>query len=294
MRKTTSCALLGLGLWPLGCAQVLDIPEDPEVVGRWRCLSEPLPEPVPLATTAEVQVQACDFMDGCTGEVSGMSARLCRQADVYCTNPVAEDIVDVDGLMTFSVPTPLIGFNGYLEVTPSTALCTDPVFGDFGPLLCGLARDCNLEAPDDNCQVPIYARALLFFNPPIFNDTPQPLQLPLLRATDIPIMLQAAGTQLDPTTGNLFITALDCDGQRAAGVTYSMQQNPSSVTQLYVHEGLPNKDDLETDDSGVGGFLGVPVGYVNVTGYNEDRDVVGETAVHAAPFTMTYTAIMPH
>lgn len=293
MRATTSCALLGLGLELAGCAQVLDIPDDPEVVGRWRCLSDPLPPPVPLATTADVQVQACDFMDNCTSKVGGLSARLCRQPDVYCTNPVAEGIVDVDGLMTFSVPTPLIGFNGYLEVTPSTALCTDPVFGEFGPNLCGLAPDCHPEAPDEHCQVPIYARALFFFNPPIFNDTPQPMQLPLLRAADIPIMLQAAGADLDPTTGNLFITALDCDGQRAAGVTYSMQQNPDRVTQLYVHGGLPNKEDLETDDSGVGGFLGVPAGYVNVTGYNEDRAVVGETAVHAAPFTMTYTAIMP-
>jgi hypothetical protein len=291
MRTTTSCALLGLGL--TGCAQVLDIPDDPEVVGRWRCLSEPLPAPVPLATTADVQVQACDFMDNCTSKVGGMSARLCRQADVYCTNPVTEGIVDVEGLMTFTVPTPLIGFNGYLEVTPSTALCNDPVFGDFGQMLCGLAPNCNLEAPDDNCRVPIYARALFFFNPPIFNDTRQPMPLPLLRAADIPIMLQAAGAQLNPATGNLFITALDCDGQPAAGVTYSMQQNPDLVTQLYVHGGLPNKEDLETDESGIGGFLGVPAGYANVTGYNEDRAVVGETAVHAAPFTMTYTAIMP-
>jgi hypothetical protein len=291
MRTTTSFALLALGL--AGCAQVLDIPDDPEVVGRWRCLSEPLPRPVPLATTAEVRVQACDFMDNCTTKVEGLTARVCPQRDVYCTNPIAEGIVDVDGLLTFSVPSPLIGFNGYLEVTPSTAMCTDPVFRDFGPMLCGLAPNCNPEAPDDNCRVPIYARALFFFNPPIFNDVERPLQLPLIPAAEIPTMLQATGAELNPTTGNLFITALDCDGTPAPGVTYSLTQNPGQVTQLYVHGGLPNKDDLETDESGVGGFFGVPAGFATVTGYNDDRDRVGETSVHAAPFTMTYTAIMP-
>lgn len=291
MNRATTCAALGLSL--AACAQLLDIPDDPEVVGRWRCLSEPQPIPVPLATTAQVQVQACNFVENCTTKVAGLRARLCWQPDVYCTNPVAEGIVDVEGLLTFSVPTPLQGFEGYLEVIPETALCTDPVFRDFGPLLCGLAPGCNPETPDDRCRVPVYARALLFFNPPIFNDTPQPTRLPLIPAAAIPTLLQAAGAELDPTTGNLFITALDCDGQPAAGVTYSIRQNPERVTQLYVHEGLPNTDDLETDDSGIGGFFGVPAGFANVTGFNEDRVVVGETGVYAAPFTMTYTAIRP-
>ena len=89
------------------------------------------------------------------------------------------------------------------------------------------------------------------------------------------------------------MTALDCDGQRAAGVTYTLKDNPSSVTQLYVHGGQPNKNDLETDASGIGGFLGVPAGFANVTGYNQDQDVVGESGVTAAPFAMTYTAITP-
>lgn len=290
-----SAALLGLSL--AGCAQVLDIPDDPEVVGPWRCLSEPPATPVPSATNAEVRVLACDFTDQCSTRVQGLTARLCRQLDPNCNNPVQQggtDVVTDDGgVLTFTVPTPPEGFRGYVDVMSSFALCTSPVFGEFGPMMCGMAPNCDMNAPDENCMVPLYARALLFFNPPIYNEVEEPIQLPLIPAAGMPAMLQAAGAELDPSKGNLFVTALDCDGNRASGVTYSLKDNPASVTQLYVHGGQPNRNDLETDDSGIGGFLGVPAGFANVTGYNEDREVVGESGVTAAPFSMTYTAVTP-
>jgi hypothetical protein len=291
--RAASCLLILLAF--AGCAEVLDIPEDPALVGRWRCLGAGAPAPVPLATNAVVQVQACDFIDNCATPVTGLTARLCAQRNVGCTNPLKEDIFDTngDGLLTFDVPTMPKGFNGYLEVTSTTALCTGDAFGDFGPMLCGLLPGCDPAAPDQRCQAPVYARAMLFFNPPISQEVSAPLQLPLIPTVEIPAMLGAAGAQLNPGTGNLFITALDCDGVPASGVTYGMAEHQESVTQLYMHGGLPNKTDLVTDESGVGGFLGVPGGFAYVTAYNENLEVVGETSVQTAPFTMTYTAIAP-
>jgi hypothetical protein len=277
-----------------GCAQVLDIPDDPAVVGPWRCLDEPARDPVPLANMASVQVQACNFVDNCTTAVSGLTARLCLQRDVGCTNPIVEGILDVDGLLSFNVPTLMPGFNGYLEVTSATEYCNSPVFGELGPALCGQAPGCDPQALNESCRLPIFARAMLFFNPPIFNDVTQRLQLPLIPAAAIPAMLEAAGATLDPSTGNLFITALDCDGVPAPGVTYSISEHQDRVTQLYVHNGLPNKADLETDASGVGGFLGVPGGaFVTITGFNENLEAIGEISVQTAPFTMTYSALTP-
>lgn len=286
--------LAPLGLTLAGCAQVLDIPDDPTVVGPWRCLDEPAQSSVPLANMASVQVQACNFVDNCTTAVSDLTARLCLQRDVGCTNPLAEGIRDVDGLLSFAVPTLQPGFNGYLEVTSATDYCTSAVFGELGPSLCAQLPDCDPTAPDVHCLLPIFARAMLFFNPPIFNDLTQRLQLPLIPAVAIPAMLEAAGTALDPSTGNLFITALDCDGNPAPGVTYSISEHQDRVTQLYVHNGLPNKADLETDSSGVGGFLGVPGGaFVTITGFNQNLDAIGEISVQTAPFTMTYSALTP-
>jgi len=105
--------------------------------------------------------------------------------------------------------------------------------------------------------------------------------------------VQAAGTNLDPTTGNLFITAVDCDGAPAAGVSYSIDADPDLVTQLYMHGGAVSDTNLQTDDSGIGGFLGVPPGFAEVQGYNRRYQKVGVIGVQTEPFTVTYSALAP-
>ena len=56
----------------------------------------------------------------------------------------------------------------------------------------------------------------------------------MLPSAQLPAIVKAAGTTIDPTTGNLFITAFDCTGQRAAGVTYAISKNKNTVVPLYV------------------------------------------------------------
>ena len=97
--------LLGL----CGCAELLDIPDDPREAprGPWRCLDEsfePITEDVLPATaaaagepTARVRVFACDFVSGCTRPVTGLVASSCDKRDVGCTNPQQEGIPDVNG-----------------------------------------------------------------------------------------------------------------------------------------------------------------------------------------------------
>lgn len=285
----------GLGLF--GCVEVLDIPTSPELVptGPWRCLEEPGPRERPEAETAVVQVRACDFVsNNCTTPVTGLSARVCNHRDVGCAEPVVRDIVDDMGLLSFEVPTPVEGFNGYLEVSTATELCTSDQFEPPGAL-CALLPECDPEAPDERCRVPIYARAMLFFNPPIFEHTAAPLPLPLLPSAAIPRLVAAAGAEgsLDPSTGNLFITAVDCDGTPAPGVTYQIDRHQSVVAPMYVSDGLPSDSAFETDGSGIGGFLGVPAGFVSVAGYNQDLTSIGAVGVHVAPLTMTYSVLAP-
>jgi hypothetical protein len=278
-----------------GCAQVLDIPGDPALVGAgpWSCLSEPMERSAPINPSAIVRVQACDFQSpDCMTKVTGLSARVCAKLDGACTDPVAANLVDDVGLFELEVPTPASGFDGYLEVTSATELCTSAAFGESGPLLCGFSPACNPDAPDDNCRMPIYTRAMLFFNPPVMNDNLDPLRLPLIPAVALPDLVMAAGGMLDPSTGNLFVTALDCEGKGAAGVRYSIDAD-QGVTQLYVHRGGVSETNRETDATGVGGFLGVPVGFAEVSGFLEPSMVVGSVAVRTAPFTMTYTSIAP-
>lgn len=281
-----------------GCADVLDIPDDPELVatGPWTCLEQPQPAPPPASSSALVQVAACDFeSEDCQTPVTGLRARLCASnVDVDCAEPIAVDIVDRDGLLSFSVPTRGRGFHGYLEVQSATELCTNPSLDDQGPVLCGLLPECDPQAPSAACEVPLYARALLFFNPPIVGDTSRPISLPLLPSAALPTLSAAAhASSLDRATGNLFVTALDCQGERAAGVTIRIDRDQDSARPLHVTGGDAPDATSRTDRTGMGGFIGVPPGIVGVEGSNDEQVPIGAVSAFTQPLTMSYGFLSP-
>lgn len=296
-----------------GCADVLDIPEDPQLVdgGPWRCLGQPAGVSAPTSGSAQVQVAACDFQSAsCETPVTGLRARLCpSNVDTDCAEPLSVDIVDEGGLLSFSVPTPAKGFGGYLEVESVTEMCTNPSLGAQGGVLCGLSPECDPAAPSWACEVPLYARALLFFNPPIFNDTARPISLPLVPSVALPALSAAAHEGgLDRTTGNLFVTALDCDGEPAAGVTMRIDRDAERATQLYLAHGNPSDAALHTDATGLGGFVGVPPGIVGVQGSvdlrgtdggdtdrgdTDERVAIGALETFTQPLTVSYAFLSP-
>ena len=295
------CLLAGLASFAIaptaqGCASILDIPDAPELVpsGPWSCLgSEPEVQPA-LSPRAKVRISACDFVSNCSEPVTNLTAKLCLKRDVGCTNPIAQGIMDKNGLFEFDVDATGNGFDGYLDVSAKTALCTDKdAFGDTGAMLCGLLPNCNPDQPSDACQAPTYAHALVFFNPPVRQSLDKPLPLPLLPSTALPAIVGAAGAKLDPTTGNLFITALDCSGNPVAGVTFGISEHQDKVTQLYVDHGVVSNTSLQTDSSGIGGFVDVPPGFAEVTAYNSKLQTIGKIGVQAAPFTLTYSTLSP-
>ena len=57
--------------------------------------------------------------------------------------------------------------------------------------------------------------------------------------------------------------------------------------------GAVSETNLQTDDSGIGGFLGVPPGFAEVQGYNRRYQKVGVIGVQTEPFTVTYSALAP-
>jgi hypothetical protein len=279
-----------------GCAEVLEIPDDPELSpGSWSCLSRTSALsllPAPVTSRALVRVQACDFVRGCDTKVTGLSARVCQKQSLACSDPVALDLADEAGLFTFDVPTGTDGFDGYIDVSSETELCTNPAFGADALALCALAAGCEPAQPDDRCRIPLYAHALLFFNPPITHDSVEPLTLPLIPLAALPAWARTAGATLDPSKGNLLISASDCRGDPAAGVTYQIDNDPENVAELYVRDGEPSTAP-ETDASGVGAFLGVSEGSAEVSAYNAAHLRVGTVALRAAPFTVTYGALAP-
>lgn len=285
------------------CADILDLPDDPTLIaqGPWRCLQTQQEEPSPpQEETATVQVQVCNFVStNCGTPVLGVKASLCDKKDVNCANPIRSGIVDTAGMLSFEVNTGGqlgTGFDGFLKISTSTDYCTnEAVFGPTASLLCEFAPECDLTPNDEDCRIPTFAPSLLFFNPPIRRTPPVAITLPLVPTSAFPALAAAAGARLDPSKGNIFITALDCDGSPAAGVSYDIIQYQNMVTELYIDNGVVSDTASETDRSGIGGFLGVPAGFAEVTGFLNGPPPMhmGKIGVQAAPFTITYSALVP-
>lgn len=289
------CSLLALCWHAAACAEVVSFPEDPRLVesGPWRCLGAGAPIDLGAETTATVRMQLCDAFGECAVPLTGLSAKVCAKVDVGCTRPLDIDIREVDGLLEFDVPLGDDGFDGYLAVSSPSEPCTSPSFGEAGAALCAANPACDPEQPDDSCLVPLYVRALWFFNPPIVADTPEPLRLSLLSTAAQPALTAASGGSFDPSTGSVVVTGFDCDGSRALGVSYDMRQHADAVSQWYMANGILTTNVAETDATGMGGFVGVPPGFADVEAYNSDNERVGGVGVQVSAGTISYASLVP-
>ena len=276
------------------CAELVSFPDDPTLAdpGPWDCLADPAASTPPASATIPVRVRTCDSFGDCSVPIEGLSAELCQKLDVGCARPVLSDVTPIDGVFELEVPVDELGFDGYLKVSSSTELCTGSE-GELGASLCALAPGCDPTAPDERCQVPLYAPALFFFSPPIRREPTEPFSLSLMRLAAVPALAQAAGAPFDPESGSLVVTGLDCRGGRAAGVSYELRQHPERATPLYMANGILSSSLAETDTTGVGAFVGVPPGFVDVLGFAGGGDTIGGVGVQVSRLAISYATLAP-
>jgi hypothetical protein len=282
-----------------GCAEILDIPSTSTLElapsGPWRCLDAPAEPVVPTGSRATVRFQACDFISSCTTPVTGLHARLCDKLDIGCNNPRIADIRDRAGLLEVNVPMGPRGFDGYLEVSSAVAPCFDTTaFGNAAEgLLCQLVPDCDRAAPTEACNVPVYSPVMWFFNPPVVADIEQSIPLQLYPTAALPLVLDAAGGELVPGTGSVFMSVIDCDGKPAPGVTLEIAEYEDPAFSLYFDSGVLSNSASQTDASGIGGFIRIPPGFVTVTGYNSEGVPVAKVGVQVNATFATLTVLAP-
>jgi hypothetical protein len=304
-RALSGALLLCLG----GCKQILDVPDDPQLVGPkhegpWWCLDEPAATTPSDSDAALVKVQACNFVSPkCAEPVTDFTADLCGKLDVKCANPLQTGIRESGGALEFAVPTGGelgTGFDGYLRLRPKTANCTDTdAFGEVGPLLCALlGAECDPTLPNDpDCEFPVFVSSLLFFNPPVQKDVDRPIPLPLVPTREAQTLIAAAGGRFNPAAGIVFTTSVDCNGEPAPDVALTIDKHQDVVSELYSQNGVISSTATSTDDSGLGGFIGVPEGFVEVTAYVDNDESgskkIGEAGVNVEAFTISYTNLAP-
>lgn len=263
------------------------------VVDPWRCLDHP-PPAAPTTATVHVSVRVCDSLRGCSLVLRGLTAKLCAKLDAGCTNPILADVRNTNGVFEFDAPTGLFGFDGYLQISAPPELCTDrDVFGGASDTVCALLPQCDPAAPDERCAIPPYSPTLQFFNPPIVADVELSTLQIVSTASSLGIA-QAAGVVYDPAQGSLLVTAQDCDGAGAAGLAFSMDDHPASTGQtLYLENNIPTRARQQTDATGIGLFIGLPEGFVNVVARDSEGTKVGSVGAFVAASSTSYTTLAP-
>ncbi len=233
-------------------------PVDP----RWACLGKVRLE-TPKKSTLKVSVPLRDLTT--RGPVVQMSCRLCAKVDPDCTTPLAGPVSpSPDGIVSFDVSA---NFDGYIEA----------------------------RAPiPDGGTLPAYVPSLVFFNPPLVDDTVY-IAIPLVSYTVLATLAQqTGGNTIDPALGGALFEAHDCKGAATDGVTATIDNSIDTTRRFFFVNGLPNEASKGTDATGYGGFINVPPGVRTLTGDRVDgKGRLGTMSVLVRKSYLSYSVLPP-
>jgi hypothetical protein len=112
---------------------------------------------------------------------------------------------------------------------------------------------------------------LYFFNPPVDRDQqipPLSLSTPAGRAA----LLGQLGA--DTARGEILVTAQDCLGHPASGVTFGVSPKDPAAIGYYLVNGLPTNGASATDATGYGGFMNLSRNATTITATLEESQTV--------------------
>ncbi|MEY4548080.1 MAG: hypothetical protein RL685_4275 [Pseudomonadota bacterium] len=232
----------------------------PEVGRDWSCIGALVQGDTgiarPIANAARL-VQSLQVLSLAAGSVPpDVTVRACTQQDVGCVNPVTSSLpLNAEGY----VDLPLYeGFDGYLEVT--------------GPTI---------------------VSALMFYQYPLnASSRRDTTPLGIVEKAVLPMLTQAIGTPQDPGLGLLALRAFDCSNEEAPGVQYVIDR---PGVPWYFVAGLPSGVPVETDRSGLGGFLNVAAGtsVVRISLSSGEREIALPKSLLSRPGWMTVLRALP-
>jgi hypothetical protein len=118
-----------------------------------------------------------------------------------------------------------------------------------------------------------FVPTLYFFNPPIDRDQDiPPLSLSTLASRGA--LLGQLGA--DVARGDILVTAQDCQGKPAAGVSFSVTPADPEAIAYYLVNGLPTSGVTTTDATGYGGFMNLSTNATTVTAtLGSSKTVIG-------------------
>jgi hypothetical protein len=165
----------------------------------------------------------------------GTTVKACGKLDFPCAFPLDQQLTDAAGLVSISVPTGLLGFDGYLDLTGGKNDSGSAIFP-----------------------------ALWYPKPPVIADGFRN-KVQFVSTANFSIFGLLTGTTIDPTRGHFVANAQDCGFSAAAGVSFTVDTADAQTRSFYFVGGVPSPAATATDQSAVGGFVNLPPHLVLLT-----------------------------
>jgi hypothetical protein len=122
-----------------------------------------------------------------------------------------------------------------------------------------------------------------------------PSTFPLFPEAFYPTLVQSLGTTVAEVRSMVLVTALDCLGRPAAGISLGSPAADSETTGFVMVGGLLSRTSSLTDVSGGGGFVNLPAGpvLIHATIAASNR-LVGTLGAQARPGYLSMVTLMPN
>lgn len=220
--------------------------------------SKPSVEPDP-GKSVHIELVVVELATG--APLTGATIKLCSRTDVGCTTPRVTNLVpdSMSGVISADVES---GFNGYFEATGSSI-----------------------------------QSSLYVVNPPTLRDT-RLVTWQVISPSSFALLAKIAtnnATPIDPELGHAFVGARDCFMEPIAGASFLPDRiDPKGNTKgFYVIDGLPDTSRTSTDNSGAGGFVNLPAGFVLMKSTLESGKTIASANLIIRAGYVTYAVITP-
>jgi hypothetical protein len=187
---------------------------------------------------------------------AGLSVSVCQNDDQACAMPLQSGLSpDASGNLTLTEPST---FDGYLQVDSAM----------YKPTIVEMGQSTGVSPSDRIVR--------------------------MVTQSGFSLVLSVYGVMEDPTRGSVAIFALDCNAQSAADVRFAIEGTDSETVPFYFANGIPNKQVMQTDSSGFGGFINVAATTVTLRSFFAGtNNAIGVQSVHVHPGAYTQVFLGP-
>ncbi len=194
--------------------------------------------------------------------VANLEIKLCALLDLDCATPIDMPVADSNGEVEISLAP---NVDRYLAVTADGLM---PAF-------------------------------VLLQKPVVIPQTQKVIRM--ASEAVLTSLAEAQGASYDPLKGVTIVLAVDCNDDRAEGVTIHSAQaeGDPDVEPFYFFNDIPDINATETDVQGAGGYLNLPIGLIDYTtkygteGSTLPGTVIGSASFRARAGAITYVPIGP-